>query len=88
MKYITSVRNSSQNRTEHIIDCGSGNVTVLEIDERGANGMPDSSFIAAGIIKVDRFLNVCTNSQSLHLAQIVLAVEQVRFVIESTGGRK
>jgi hypothetical protein len=83
MKYITSVRNKDQKRTEHIIDCGSGNVTVLEIDENLGNGMPGSYFSANGGIIVSKYLSVNTNHQSLHLAQIVLAVEQVRFVIES-----
>lgn len=88
MKYITSVRNKSEKRTEHIIDCGSGNVTVFEIDKTGGNGMPSSEFVVHGPIKLDHYLNVETGYKSFHLAQIVLAVEQVRFVMESTGGRK
>lgn len=83
MKYITSVINKPDSRIEHIIDCGNGNVTVIEKSEVSL-GSEHSKFITFGII-VDVNLSVNTSHRCAHLAQIVLAVEQVRFVLQSTG---
>lgn len=84
MKYITSVNNKDYRATDHIIDCGSGNVTVREKSSTHPNGMPEPTFEANGV-SINCWLRVSTTGNSYYdLSTIVLAVEQVRFVLEST----
>lgn len=89
MKYITSVKNDNGD-IKHVIEINSVNVFVVEPSklEPYGNKSQERIFMANGL-KVSLDLMVKSDSSDfIHLAQIVLAVEQVRFVIESTGGRK
>ena len=84
MKYITSVVEANRD-IKHVIEISGANVFVLEraASEPYGNKQGETVFVANNT-KVSRDLCVCGGDYYLHLAQIVMAVEQVRFVLEST----
>lgn len=85
MKYITQVVEAN-NDIKHVVEVSGQNVFIIEGNkpEPYGNKQDEKVFFANGV-KVSRDLMVASNDFN-HLAQLVLAVELVRFVIESTGG--
>lgn len=86
MKYITSVIEANKD-IKHVIDINNVNVFVVEESKTEPYGnKKDQKTFAANGIKVSLDLMIKGNSSDfIHLAQILLAVEQVRFVLQSTG---
>ena len=83
MKYITSVK--EELNIKHIIEAGSQNIEVVQLSkaEDYGNMKGEQVFLANGI-KVSKDFRFCNNTSSydyFHLAQAVLAIELVRFVI-------
>jgi hypothetical protein len=88
MKYITQVRQDQD--VKHIIEVDGKNVEVIQ--ESGVvaygNKKGESAFLVNGI-KVSRDLNFHDGSSNyIHLAQVVLAIELVRFVLDHLGSNK
>ena len=85
MKYITKINETAS--IVHVIDCGSGNVQVkLSKTPEHYGAKKGEDFWIANDIKGFNDLTVnCSNCVGgVHLAQIVLAIEQVKFVMEQT----
>ncbi len=87
MKYITQVM-QGQN-VKHIVEVDGKNVEVIQ--ESGVvpygNKKGESVFLANGI-NVSNDLNFQEGSSNyIHLAQVVLAIELVRFVLEHLGSK-
>ena len=81
MKYITNVM--SGNDVKHIVEVDGKNVEVIQKKEPQSYGnrKGERAFLANGL-KVTKDLHFNEGSSDyIHLAQVVLAVELVRFVI-------
>lgn len=86
MKYITQVMQDKD--VKHIVEVDGKNVEVIQESKiiGYGNKKGESVFFANGI-KVSSDLNFQEGSSNfLHLAQVVLAIELVRFVLEHLGG--
>ena len=83
MKYITNVM--SGNDVKHIVEVDGKNVEVIQTKEPQSYGnrKGELTFLANGLVvsKDLHFNNANSSSNFIHLAQVVLAVELVRFVI-------
>ena len=82
MKYVTKITNKDS--VVHVIDNGSGNVQVIHNTKPEEYGSKkgESTWLSNGV-KIYNDLTVSLDSYNgVHLAQIVLAVEQVKFVME------
>lgn len=81
MKYITKVG------TTHIIECNGVNHQVTEVTTR--EGKPEVEVLryTHGDTKINKDLSVQSIrwTGNVHLAEIVLAVELVRFVLQNTN---
>lgn len=78
------------NDLQHVIEVNKANVFIIEKadPEQYGNKKGEYAFFANGV-KVSSDLSICHNtSDFIHLAQIVLSVELVRFVIESTSPKE
>lgn len=84
MKYVTKI--IQDNATVYVIDNGSGNVQVIhnKKPEEYGDKKGETTWLSNGV-KIYNDLSVSLDHYSgVHLAQIVLAVEQVKFVMEQT----
>ncbi len=88
MKYITQVMQDKD--VKHIVEVDGKNVEVIQKKEtiRYGNKQGESVFLANGI-NVSNDLNFNEGSSNyIHLAQVVLAIELVRFVLNHLGSNK
>ena len=88
MKYITSVNDGKD--IKHIVEVNGKNVEVVQAHERENYGnlQGEQTFIT-NEIKVSkdfRFRNASGNSDYVHLANVVFAIELVRFVANHLKG--
>lgn len=86
MKYITKVMQDED--VKHIVEIDGKNVEVIQKNEtiRYGNKSGQSVFLANSI-NVSHDLNFNEDSSDyIHLAQVVLAIELVRFVLNHLGG--
>jgi len=81
MKYITKVG------TTHIIECNNINHQIYELTTK--EGKPEVEVIRFqyNSIKINKDLTISTLGYGVdtHLAEIVLAVELVRFILQNTN---
>lgn len=85
MKYITSVRNQGEGHIEHIIESAGSTIKVIEkMNPEGYGDHKGQTIFIANGVNVGRDMHVNIASGYHHIAKIVLAVEQVRFVMQST----
>ena len=87
MKYITQVMDG--NDTKHIVEVEGKNVEVIHLSksESYGNKKDTFSFVAKGIkISSDLQFKVDSSYDFTHLAQVVIAIELVRFVTNHLKG--
>lgn len=87
MKYITSVKDNGN--TKHIVEVSGKNIEVVEessTPERYGN-MTGCIPFTCNNVKVfpDLTFKCNSGSDSVHLAQVVFAIEVVRFIIGETS---
>ena len=84
MKYVTSVKDGKD--VKHVVEVNSQNVEVVQLSKAESYGnMKDEQVFLANGIKVSkdfRFYNDSSSYDYFHLAQVVLAIELTRFVID------
>ena len=87
MQYITSVSDYDK-LTKHIIEVNGKNVEVVYDQTAEQYGDKKGEyFYRYGRYKVYEDLSyVCTDSRSIHLAEPVIAIELVRFLIGNKDG--
>ena len=83
MKYITSVNDNSD--IKHIVEANGSTHEVIEGGKPEQYGPKkgETTFLANGINVSRDLMITIPNSKFAHLAQAVLGIELVRFVIES-----
>ena len=87
MNYITSVI-ASKKEIKHIIEVNGKNVEVMhDLTVEPYSDKKGETFYRYGRIKVYKDLTfACSDSRSIHLAEVVFAIELVRFTIENENG--
>lgn len=89
MKYITSVTEMSGD-IQHVVEVSGTNHFVVQKPTTEPYGEEQGKtlFSYGGFTISESFNAKYRTDKYFHLAQIVFAIEIVRFVIKSTGGRK
>jgi hypothetical protein len=90
MKYITNVQ--TDKGVKHIIDCGNGNEEILQpegVYQYGdKKGLPFfQPFYELKVFKDFTFMFTSNSHRSTHLAQIVVGIEKVKFIVEHLKGK-
>jgi len=85
MKYITSVK--TDKGVKHIIDCGNGNEEIIQTKEvyqyGDKKGFPYfQPFYELKVFEDFTFMLSSSSHHSTHLAQIVVGIEKVKFIVE------